>query len=438
DPHGQAPRRRSPPAGVRPAGRCRVRPAGEEGRPPDRLPPGRRRVAHALGGQGRPRGLAGLLPRAQPDHHGAAALPVLPRRPRGQGIAVHGRQAPDLHAVLHRGRPADGAEGRAGGARGPAPLHRHQAPRDPCDGLLLRRRRVEEGPGPVPAGPHRQAPQEGPSVLAAAPADAPGVDGEDPRQAAARPAAAGVGGEPAGVHPAPRREVVAPVRLRQRAGVQRGGDPGLLVQAGSAEGARDARRGDLRPRRAAPRLEHAARAVPGGVLADHLLRGLGEDLRREPGAGPRAGPGTGDRRRRPRGVMTGGAGGSVRLPSRTEQAEGWRAPGQDAGWLNPIRERFLLRLLVRKELRVRYRGSALGMLWSYVKPAVQFVVFYIALGVFLQLQRDTPAYAVYLFSGIVVVNLFGEVFGNATARSPATRRWSRRSTCPASCSPGRA
>lgn len=102
------------------------------------------------------------------------------------------------------------------------------------------------------------------------------------------------------------------------------------------------------------------------------------------------------------------------LPTRAEQAEGWRAPGQDAGWLNPVTERFLLRLLVRKELRVRYRGSALGMLWSYVKPAVQFITFYIALGVFLQLQRDTPAYAVYLFSGIVVVNLFGEVFGNAT------------------------
>ncbi|WP_151904692.1 ABC transporter permease [Brachybacterium ginsengisoli] len=109
-----------------------------------------------------------------------------------------------------------------------------------------------------------------------------------------------------------------------------------------------------------------------------------------------------------------GAVSSARLPTRAEQSEGWRAPGQDAGWLNPVRERFLLRLLVRKELRVRYRGSALGMLWSYVKPAVQFIVFYIALGVFLQLQRDTPAYAVYLFSGIVAVNLFGEVFGNAT------------------------
>ena len=100
--------------------------------------------------------------------------------------------------------------------------------------------------------------------------------------------------------------------------------------------------------------------------------------------------------------------------TRAERQQGWRAPGDDAGWLNPLRERFLLNLLVKKELRVRYRASALGMLWSYVKPAVQFLVFYIALGVFLQMSRGDEAFAVYLFSGIVVVNLFGEVFGNAT------------------------
>lgn len=105
---------------------------------------------------------------------------------------------------------------------------------------------------------------------------------------------------------------------------------------------------------------------------------------------------------------------SVGRVSRAEKAEGWRTPGQDHGWLNPFHERFLLRLLVKKELRVRYRGSVLGMLWSYVKPAVQFIVFFIALGLFLGLNKGTPAYAVYLFSGIVVVNLFGEVFGNCT------------------------
>lgn len=96
-------------------------------------------------------------------------------------------------------------------------------------------------------------------------------------------------------------------------------------------------------------------------------------------------------------------------------------PGQGRGLLDVLRQRFLLRLLVKKELRVRYRGSLLGMLWSYVKPAVQFAVFYLVLGVFLGMdQRATGGrggiedYAIYLFSGIVVVNYFGEGFSNAT------------------------
>ena len=89
-------------------------------------------------------------------------------------------------------------------------------------------------------------------------------------------------------------------------------------------------------------------------------------------------------------------------------------PGRGAGLFAVLQRRYLLKLLVRKELRVRYRGSMLGMVWSYVKPATQFVVFYIALGVFLELNQATEAYAVYLFSGIVVINFFGEGFGNAT------------------------
>jgi len=89
-------------------------------------------------------------------------------------------------------------------------------------------------------------------------------------------------------------------------------------------------------------------------------------------------------------------------------------PGRSRGLLDVLERRFLLRLIVRKELRVRYRGSALGMAWSYVKPAIQFVVYFVALGVFLQLRDSIPDYAVYLFSGIVVMNFFGEGFSNAT------------------------
>ena len=95
-------------------------------------------------------------------------------------------------------------------------------------------------------------------------------------------------------------------------------------------------------------------------------------------------------------------------------------PGRGAGLADILRSRFLLKLLVSKELKVRYRGSILGLLWSYVKPGVQFVVFYIALGVFLNMElsdrnpNGLPNYAIYLFSGIVLINFFTEALGNAS------------------------
>lgn len=96
------------------------------------------------------------------------------------------------------------------------------------------------------------------------------------------------------------------------------------------------------------------------------------------------------------------------------------SPGKGNGLADVFRSRFLLQLLVRKELRIRYRGSVLGLLWTYVKPGVQFIAFYIALGVFLGLEQSPtnrnglPNYAVYLFSGIVLVNFFTEALSTAT------------------------
>ncbi|MHA7178485.1 ABC transporter permease [Arthrobacter sp. MDB2-24] len=91
-----------------------------------------------------------------------------------------------------------------------------------------------------------------------------------------------------------------------------------------------------------------------------------------------------------------------------------QTPGAGGGLGAVVRNRFLLRLLVRKEIHVRYRGSVLGLLWSYLKPLLQFSVYYVALGIFLNLQGTTENYAVYLFSGIVLINFFTEAFGNAT------------------------
>lgn len=89
-------------------------------------------------------------------------------------------------------------------------------------------------------------------------------------------------------------------------------------------------------------------------------------------------------------------------------------PGRNRGLLDVVRWHYLLRLLVRTGVTTRYRNSVLGWTWSYVRPAAQFLVFFVVLGVFLDLNRGIPSYAIYLFSGIVVINLFSEGFKNAT------------------------
>ena len=89
-------------------------------------------------------------------------------------------------------------------------------------------------------------------------------------------------------------------------------------------------------------------------------------------------------------------------------------PGASRGLLDVFSHRYLLSLLIRKEVQVRYRGSVLGWLWSYVKPTAQFIVFFLALGIFLRLNATMEMYPIYLFSGLIVINFFNEAFSNGT------------------------
>ncbi|WP_435748729.1 ABC transporter permease [Microbacterium sp. PMB16] len=92
----------------------------------------------------------------------------------------------------------------------------------------------------------------------------------------------------------------------------------------------------------------------------------------------------------------------------------FQKPGSSRGLVDVFHWRYLLRLLVRTGVTTRYRNSVLGWTWSYVRPAAQFLVFWIVLGVFVGAAGAIPNYAVYLFSGIVIINLFSEGFKNAT------------------------
>lgn len=89
-------------------------------------------------------------------------------------------------------------------------------------------------------------------------------------------------------------------------------------------------------------------------------------------------------------------------------------PGVTAGLFDVFRRRYLLRLLVRKELAARYQGSVLGMLWSYVQPLTRFVMYYFVIGLVLGLHKNVENFAIHIFCGLVFVHFFTETFGSGT------------------------
>jgi lipopolysaccharide transport system permease protein len=59
-----------------------------------------------------------------------------------------------------------------------------------------------------------------------------------------------------------------------------------------------------------------------------------------------------------------------------------RAPLVDLSWLASYRE--LLLTMLRRELRVKYKGSALGILWSYLYPLAMMGVYTLVFSVLLR------------------------------------------------------
>lgn len=90
-------------------------------------------------------------------------------------------------------------------------------------------------------------------------------------------------------------------------------------------------------------------------------------------------------------------------------------PGANRGLGAVLKERYLLGLLTRKGIAIRYYGSALGWVWSYIRPAAQFLMYFIVIGLVLGMNRGIENYPVYLFSGIVTINLFNEILRNTTS-----------------------
>ena len=92
----------------------------------------------------------------------------------------------------------------------------------------------------------------------------------------------------------------------------------------------------------------------------------------------------------------------------------WKA-GKPSILVNAIvaiqKYQFLIKQLVSRDFKAKYKRSILGVFWSFLNPLLTMIVQYV---VFSNLFRfDIPYYPVYLISGIIVFNYFSEACGMA-------------------------
>ncbi len=103
------------------------------------------------------------------------------------------------------------------------------------------------------------------------------------------------------------------------------------------------------------------------------------------------------------------------LPFRLVGASAGRKPRQVAASLRDLfNHRELLDLLIRRDLKARYKDSALGFFWSLARPLMQLAIYFVVVGQFLQAARGIPDFAVYIFSGLTAIGLFTEIVVGST------------------------
>jgi ABC-2 type transport system permease protein len=110
---------------------------------------------------------------------------------------------------------------------------------------------------------------------------------------------------------------------------------------------------------------------------------------------------------------------TARLSALPFESVGGRRPHAVTGFFAAIGEvwshRELLDLLVRRELKAKYKDSALGFAWTLIRPIVMLLIYYFAIGKVLGAERSIPEYAIFVFTGLTIWGLFNEIIGSNTA-----------------------
>lgn len=96
-------------------------------------------------------------------------------------------------------------------------------------------------------------------------------------------------------------------------------------------------------------------------------------------------------------------------------------PSPRGGIVEVFQQRYLLRLIVGRQLAQQYAASLLGLLWSYIQPGMRFAIYFFVFGVVLTGHASTPNFALHLFAGMVFVHYFTETWSGGTRSVRANR-----------------
>src|SRR6476660_2497356 len=75
-------------------------------------------------------------------------------------------------------------------------------------------------------------------------------------------------------------------------------------------------------------------------------------------------------------------------------------------WLGRTNKMERLWLLAKIEFKLRYYENKLGLLWALIKPLMDIAIYYVVFKIIL--KTDIPAFASYLFIGLIFWNFFVE------------------------------
>jgi ABC-2 type transport system permease protein len=104
----------------------------------------------------------------------------------------------------------------------------------------------------------------------------------------------------------------------------------------------------------------------------------------------------------------------------------WREPWRTGGLIAALRRPRLLWHLVRVERGERFQGTLLGgIFWQFAQPITKFFMYLVVVGIVLGLSKRVDNFAIYVYCGVIMVQLFNAAMKSGTksmARSTSLLR----------------